>query len=119
MAKSVIPSPLERRHVLEGRLDPTRAARIAEAYLAENRSVEAIAFLALAGAEDRLDSLRAEAVSQGDAFLLREVARAQGRAIAGDEWAGLAAAATAAGKELYAEQARRQTDRRVDGSAGG
>lgn len=119
MAKSLIPGPLERRHVLEGRLDPTRAARIADAYLAEGRSLEAIAFLVLAGAQDRLDALRAEAVSHGDAFLLREVARAQGRAIAGDEWATLAAAAMAAGKELYAEQARRQTDRRADGPAGG
>lgn len=119
MAKSLIPNPLERRHLLEGKLDPARAVRIADAYLAEGRAVESIAFLALAGAQDRLDALRGEAVENGDTFLLREVARVQGRAVGAGEWERLAVRAAAAGKQLYADHAARQTDRRSERSAGG
>ena len=95
MARSVIPNPLERRHVLEGKLDAARALKIAEAYLAENRVLESIAFLRIAGATDRLDA-RQSAIETGDPFLLREVARAQERAIVPAEWAGFAGAAAAA-----------------------
>lgn len=108
MARRVIPDPLERRHLLEKKLDPAPAARVAEAYLATGRTVEALAFLKAAGAVDRLESLLTEAVASGDSFLLREVAKALGRPPTSDEWRALADAAATAGKLLYADQARRQ-----------
>lgn len=111
MARSIIPSPLVRRHLLEQRLDAARALQIAEAYLAEERVVEAIAFLRQGGADERLAALRASACQEGDAFLLREVARAQGRPPEAQEWRALAEAAEAAGKTLYADDARRQVGR--------
>lgn len=111
MARSSIPSPLDRRHLLEQKLDPARAAKIAEAYLGEERAVEAIAFLRQAGADDRLAELRAAACRDGDAFLLREISRVQGRPPEASEWRAVAQAAEAAGKTLYADDARRQLGR--------
>lgn len=111
MARSVIPDPLRRRHLVEGKLDPARALAIAEAYLEEDRGVEAVDFLRKAGAGEKLDALRRRAVEAGDAFLLRAVARAQARAPSRDEWLALARAAAAAGKTRYAEEATRQADR--------
>ncbi len=111
MAKPVIPNPLERRHVLERKLDAARASKIAEAYLAEDRVIESIAFLRIAGASDRLDALRQRAIDSGDAFLLRELTRGQSGGITSAEWASLADHAAAAGKRLYEEDARRQSGR--------
>ena len=91
MAKSGVPNPLERRILLEKQLDPAHALRIAEAYLAEERVVEAVAFLRRADA--------------------REACSALGRSPAGLEWQTVADAAGAAGKLRYAEQARRQQAR--------
>ena len=82
MAKSKIPDPLERRHLLERELPPAQALRLAEAYLAEGRTLEAVDFLRKAEAKDRLAALRAEAVAAGDSFLLRMLrdrARGDGR----------------------------------------
>ncbi len=111
MAKSKIPNPLERRHLVESELPPAQALAIADAYLAENRATEAPDFLRLAGADERLAELRSEAVSSGDAFLLRAVARAMEAPPKREEWRRLAEAAAAAGKERYAEEARRQAER--------
>jgi hypothetical protein len=111
VAKSAIPDPLERRHLVERQLDPARALKIAEAYLAEERAQEAVAFLARAGAVDRLEALFRLAVDEGDPFLLREVAAALGREPDGASWRALAEAAAAAGKDRYAAEARRQEAR--------
>ncbi len=43
--------------------------------------------------------------------MLRAVVRASGKAATHDEWVALAAAAEAAGKDVYAADARRQADR--------
>ena len=111
MARSTLPDPLHRRILLEKELDPAHALRIAEAYLAEDRVVEAVAFLRRARATDRLGELRSQAVAQGDAFLLREVCRELGQPPEAHEWRSLADAAEAAGKVRYADQARRQLGR--------
>ena len=111
MAKNAIPGPLERRHLIEKDQPEAATLRIAEAYLEAGRAVEAVDFLAKAGAEDRLGALRAQAVQEGDAFLLRSAADAQGRAPSRDEWTELARAAAAAGKDSYAAEAQRQADR--------
>ena len=79
MAKSKIPSPLERRHLLERDLPAGQALAIAEAYLEDDRFEEAVALLARAGADDRLQVLADQAVATGDAFLLAEIAREQDR----------------------------------------
>ena len=111
MAKSVVPNPLERRILLEKQLDPAHALRIAEAYLAEERVVEALAFLRRAGAGERLGALLAEAIAGGDAFLLREVSIALARSPTSAEWQAVAESARTAGKLRYAEQADRQHGR--------
>jgi hypothetical protein len=53
MADAKIPGPLERRHLLEKELPPAQALAIAEAYLEQDRCVEAVDFLALAAAGAR------------------------------------------------------------------
>jgi hypothetical protein len=114
MAKSRIPNPMERRHLVERDLPEAQALGIAEAYLAEGRSEEAVDFLRLAGARERLGELRREAVSSGDAFLFRSVVRALDEAPERDEWSRLAEAARSLGRERYAEQAQRQAERGED-----
>jgi hypothetical protein len=109
--KTAIPDPLERRHLVERQLEPSRALAIGEAYLAAGRGVEAVAFLRKAKAEDRLEALFQEAVAAGDAFLLREVALAFGREPSAADWRALAEAAAAAGRDRYAAEGRRQVER--------
>jgi hypothetical protein len=111
VAKAKIPDPLERRHLVEKELAPDQARAIADAYLAEERWIEAIDFLKLAGAGDGLAELRKRALSQGDAFLLRAVAAAQGRPVTREDWQKLGASATEHGLERYAVEARRQVER--------
>jgi hypothetical protein len=114
VARAKIPGPLERRHVVERKLSQAQALRYAEAYLAEGRRVESIDFLRLAGATERLEALRREAVESGDLFLLRSAAAAMGAEPERAEWIAVAEAAAAAGKERYAVEARRQADRGGD-----
>jgi hypothetical protein len=111
MARSKIPDPLKRRHLVEGEQSAAQSLAVAEAYLEQGRAVEALAFLVKAGADDRLVELRGAAVEAGDLFLLRQVATAQREAPSAAEWSALAAAAEASGKELYAADARRQAER--------
>jgi hypothetical protein len=111
VAKSKIPNPLARRHLLERELPPAQALRLAEAYLAEGRSLEAVEFLRKAEAKDRLAALRDESVAAGDSFLLRIVATALGEAPDRELWRRLAEAADAAGKLRQAADARRQAAR--------
>lgn len=106
-----IPDPLARRHELEKALDPARARAIAEAYLAEQRELEAIAFLKKAGESEALEKLCATAVERGDAFLLREACAALGREPERAAWERLARAADTHGRERYASEARRQVER--------
>lgn len=109
--KSAIPNPLERRHLIERQISAEQALRIAEAYLAEQRPWEAIAFLLKADARERLAALREEAVAVGDAFLVRELSRALGDPLPRERWRVVAEAAAAGGKERYAAQAQRQAER--------
>ncbi|MBW2272193.1 MAG: hypothetical protein JRG96_02900 [Deltaproteobacteria bacterium] len=111
MAQSKIPNPLARRHLIEKEFDAASALAVAEAYLADARKVEALDFLAKAGATDRLTALQEEAVAEGDAFLFQAVARHLDEAPPAEGWHRLADAADAAGKELYAATARRQAGR--------
>jgi hypothetical protein len=111
MAKSAIPNPLERRHLIEKDLGEAQALEIAEAYLAAGRAVEAVDFLAKANAREQLAELRSRAIEMGDVFLLRAVARAMEEPPARTEWNAIADAAAAAGKDRYAVEARRQLDR--------
>jgi hypothetical protein len=110
MARSAIPDPLSRRHLLEQELAPARGLAIAEAYLESGRVLEAVDFLQRAQDPERLAELRARAIAEGDAFLLRAVCRASGRPPEREEWRALAEAAATAGKERYELDARRQTE---------
>jgi hypothetical protein len=109
-----IPGALERRHLLERERSESQALRTAEAYREQGRSLEALDFLVLAGATDRIDALRGEALESGDVFLLRQVATATESPVSHDEWQALAASAASAGKDRYAAEARRQTARGED-----
>jgi len=111
MAKTAIPNPLERRHLIERELAPEAALRVAEVYLADDRAWDAIGFLSKAGARDRLAALREEAVRAGDTFLVREISRALGDELAAERWRAVAEAASAAGKERFATEALRQAAR--------
>lgn len=107
MARAKTPDPLKRRHLLEEALPPARAVAIAEAYLAEGRRFDALAFLAKADDRDRMRKLLGEAVTDGDLFLAREVAALLGEPPDARTWNELAAAAEAAGRERSAAEARR------------
>ena len=113
MAKAKIPDPIQRRHLIE-QSSPEQARAIADAYLAEDRCVEAIDFLKVAAANDRLAELQGRAISDGDAFLLRAVARALGVSPSRDDWQKLEVAARESGRERYAIEARRQVERGDD-----
>jgi hypothetical protein len=110
MAKSAVPGVLERRHLIETEIDEAKALEIAEAYLVDDRVEEALIFLEKAGATERLAELRVSAVAAGDVFLLRSAARLMGESPSRKEWLSVEAAATAAGHELYAADARRQLE---------
>jgi hypothetical protein len=111
MARSVLPHALARREWIEDEIDPSRALKIADAYLELGRAAESVVFLGKAKALDRLRELVDHAVQQGDAFLLREASRALGEEPSREQWRGLAESATALGKELYAAEAIRQAER--------
>ena len=114
MAKAKIPDPIERRHLVEKELPPAQARAIAEAYLADDRCLEAVDFLKIAAAGERLAELRQRSIAEGDAFLLRAVADAQGQAPTRDDWQKLETAAAAQGRDRYALAARRQLERGGD-----
>jgi len=107
MAKSDIPDPLARRHLIEKNLDDAQAIALADAYIGTGRLVEAIAFLLKADARDRLEGLMDEAVGAGDAFLLKQIADAARLDPGPERWLALAEHAVAAGKDRYADTARR------------
>ncbi len=111
MAKSKIPDPLQRRHLIERELPAAQSLKLADAYLEEGRSLEAVEFLRKAGVRERLVALRAEAVAAGDGFLLRVIATALGEPSDRATWLALAESADAAGKERHAAEARRQAAR--------
>jgi hypothetical protein len=111
LARAKIPGPLERRHLVEKDLPPAQALAIAEVYLAQDRCVEAVDFLALAKDPGKVAELRERAIREGDAFLLRAVARAEDRAPTREEWQQLSQAAQTRGLERYAIEARRQAER--------
>ena len=114
MAKKSIPGPLERRHLLVKDLPEAQCLRTAESYLEAGRAVEALDFLRKAGASERIAEVRAQAVQEGDAFLLRSAAEAAASEPSREEWAALAAAAAQHGKDSYAAEAQRQADRGED-----
>jgi len=106
-----IPDPLRRRHLVEQKLDPSRALPIAEAYLEAGRRVEALDFLKQAEAKDRLESLVGEAAEEGDVFLLRAAAAALGEEVDLETWTRTAQRAADAGRALDAAEAERQVAR--------
>lgn len=111
MAKSPIPNPLQRRHLVEKDLDEKTASKIARAYLEEGRRNEAVAFLAKANDSEGLKALADEAVSLGDVFLLQSIAQLTGDEPDRATWIRCADSAEAVGKDRYAVTARRNAAR--------
>ena len=114
MAKSKLPGPLERRHLIESEHTPAQALRYAQAYLEEGRDCDAVDFLVRAQADEELKALRGRAVEVGDTFLLRTILRATGTSASREEWASLAEAAEQAGKQRFAQDARAMAERGED-----
>lgn len=114
MAKSKLPGPIERRHLVERDLSTAQALRYAEAYLEAGRDQDAIEFLVKAEAEEQLEAMRRRSIETGDAFLLRTLSAATGVPPDHEQWRKLAEAATAAGKERYAAEAQRRAGRGDD-----
>lgn len=111
MASNKIPDPMTKRHLLEKPMDATQAIALAEAYLEQDREVDALDFLAKAGATDELESLAERAIAAGDAFLFKSILEIQGvEEPPSERWDRLAAVAEAAGKTLYASLARRTSN---------
>ena len=107
MAKSKTPNPLNRRHLVARDLSQAQAMAYAEAYLAEGRILEAIDFLVMAKAEEKLREVRQQMLEAGDAFGFRVISEAAGIQAKPDEWEILARHAETQGKLLYAAQAQR------------
>ena len=89
-------------------------ANALRASLEAERFEEAVAFLAKAGADDRLKALADDAVAAGDVFLLTEISRVQGRDPDSETWQRLADSARRAGKDAYADTAERHAHRSDD-----
>ncbi len=89
-------------------MEASRALGVAEAYLAEGRVIESVAFLEKAGAGEKLREIREQAVQAGDVFLLRELSLRLAEEPDASTWRVLAEAAEAQGKVSYAVEARRQ-----------
>jgi hypothetical protein len=110
VARSKIPNPLHRRHLLRRDLPAAQALGIALAYLEQDRAIEAVDFLVKAEAVDKLEELLEQATEAGDSFLVRAVSAGLRITPDSERWARVAAAADAAGKSLYAGTARRQAE---------
>ena len=111
MAKSRIPDALTRRLLIEKEMDADGSTAIAEAYLEEGRTHEALDFLVKADAQERIDQLLEQAVESGDTFTVQVISRATSREPDAECWERVARAAEAAGKERYAATAWRQIGR--------
>ena len=107
MAKIGIPNPLKRRHLIEQDMTASEALDLAEAYLEADRMPEALVFLIKAVARDCMMILVEEAIVDGDAFLLKQLSDALEEDPGAAAWERAAEAASAAGKDRYAEMARR------------
>ena len=111
MARTKVPGPIERRHLVERELTAAQALHYAQAYLEEGLELDALGFLAKSQATSELERLRARAIETGDAFLLRSVAAAMQIPAQATEWQALAESAERAGKQRYAADARRLSER--------
>ncbi|HXV37029.1 MAG TPA: hypothetical protein VEC18_07760 [Myxococcota bacterium] len=111
MGRTKVPKPIERRHLVERELTAAQALHYAQAYLEQGLELDAVDFLAKAQSTDQLERLRAQAIENGDGFLLRSVAAAMHAPAQPREWHALAEAAERAGKQRYAADARRLSER--------
>jgi hypothetical protein len=111
VAKPSIPDALTRRHLIEKEMDAAGAMEIAEAYLEDGRTSEALDFLVKADAQERIDQLFEQAVESGDTFSVQVISRVMDREPDAECWERVARAAEAAGKERYAATAWRQIGR--------
>lgn len=101
-----LPRPLERREILYGQSTPRdRLLELAEAYLAKGLLFDAVEFYAAAKDREGLAKIKAIAIKEGDAFLLRRVHETMPSEVSSADWQALEASARALGKELYAERA--------------
>ncbi len=107
MAKTTIPDPIKRRHLIEQDMGEAQCLALADAYEAEGRTFESLQFLEKAGAKDRLAGLMDRAVASGDAFLLRQLSDLLGQDPGAERWSSLASNAAGEGLDRYSEMAQR------------
>jgi hypothetical protein len=113
LANMKLPDPLARRHLLDGELESEKALGLAQAYLADDREVEAVDFFAAANpdwnseARDALQKLQATALERGDVFLMRVTSAALGEEPSAESWRALAESASRSGRLEDVETAER------------
>ena len=107
MAKTKIPDPLARRHLLEGETEKKQAAALAAAYLEAGREVEALDFLSRAEDSSAIQALQRAATERGDFFLMKAASAALKEDPTQAQWLELGGAAEAHGRLRDAESARR------------
>lgn len=113
MSELKLPDAISRRHLLEGDLDTSKAMALANVYLAEDREIEAVDFLAAADpatndeARQALCVLQEAAIERGDVFLMRAASAGLGEEPSAATWRSLAEAAASAGRPKDVETAER------------
>jgi len=113
LANMKLPDPLSRRHLLDGGLESAKALSLAQAYIEDDREVEAIDFLAAADpnsnseAREVLHKLQGAALERGDVFLMRMASTALDEEPSAETWHALAEAASRAGRSQDVETAER------------
>ena len=101
-----LPSAQRIRHLLSSdQVDESLFRRTAEALFNAGRLHEALAFQEKVSDEPLLERIKARAIEEGDAFVLRWVGRISNAKIVPDDWKRLAEKARSLGKEAFASQA--------------
>jgi hypothetical protein len=107
LAKTKLPDPLSRRHLLGGEMDAAKAKELAQLYLDAGREIEAIEFFAKAGDREALVAQQEIAVGRGDVFLMKAASAGLEEEPSAARWQALADAAVAGGRQRDADSALR------------
>ena len=101
-----LPSAQRIRYLLSAEtVDESLFRRTAEALFNAGRLHEALAFQEKVSDEPLLERIKARAIEEGDAFVLRWAGRISTTNIVPDDWKRLADKARSLGKEAFAKQA--------------
>jgi hypothetical protein len=102
-----LPKPLKRREILYGPITPPETLiELGRAYEQEGRLDDALQFFEQARDRAGLERMKAAALRDGNAFILKRVAKCLPELVTPADWEALIAKAEELGLALYAEQGR-------------